>query len=100
MPKTTKKTVAQSTTKAKKPVTHKKAATKHAKAEGPRSFRLYTETKPFLTPLPTVQSFYWLIIGVLVLLLAGWAMYLTVQIQGIYDTITPDYVKTTITTKQ
>jgi len=37
---------------------------------------------------------------VLVLLLAGWAMYLTVQIQSIYDTITPDYVKTSVTTKQ
>jgi hypothetical protein len=89
MPTTTKKSASRSTTtaKAKKPVAHKKSAVKHAKKAELRSFRLYRESKPFLSASPSIQSFYWMVIGVLVLVLVGWVMYLTVQIQGIYDNI-------------
>lgn len=88
MPTTTKKPTAKSkaSVKAKKPVTHKKA-TASAKSHEVRSFQLSPETKPFLTPAPSVQTFYWIVIGVLVLLLGAWVMYLTVQIQTIYDNV-------------
>lgn len=89
MPTTTKKSTAKSkaSVKAKKPVTHKKATTASAKSHEVRSFQLSPETKPFLTPAPSVQTFYWIVIGVLVLLLGAWVMYLTVQIQTIYDNV-------------
>jgi hypothetical protein len=90
MPTTAKKPAAKSkaTTATKKPAVHKKATAAHAKHQSVRSFQLSPETKPFLTPAVSVQTFYWVVIGVLVLLLASWSMYLTVQIQGIYDNVT------------
>lgn len=86
---TTKKPAAKSkvATKAKKPVAHKKTAATHAAASEVRSFKLCSEPKPFMTPSLSVQTFYWIVIGVLVLLLATWAITLTVQIQAIYDNI-------------
>lgn len=87
MPKTTKKPTTSRTTAAKKPTAHKKTVAKAAKAPVVRSFRLCPEPQPFMSTSPTVQSIYWLIIGVLVLVFVAWAMALTAQVQAIYDTV-------------
>lgn len=102
MPTTTKKPVARSkpTTKAKKPVTHKKAAARHTKVSEVRSFRVAPESKPFLSVSPNIQSFYWAVIGILVLLLAAWVMYLTVKIETIYDNVSQTEIVHTISPKK
>jgi hypothetical protein len=87
MPKTTKKAAARTTT-AKKPTTHKKkTAAKAVKAPVLRSFRLSRDPQPFMTSTPSIQSLYWAIIGALVLAFVAWAMFLTAQIQAIYDSV-------------
>lgn len=87
MPKTTKKPATSATAKVKKPTTHKKTATKAVKATDVRSFRLSREPQAFMTTTPSIQSLYWLIIGVLALVFVAWALYLTAQVQAIYDTV-------------
>lgn len=90
MPKTTtKKPTARTTTatKAKKTTTRKKTVAASVKAPGTVSFRLCDEQQPFMTTKPSIQSLYWLIIGVLALVFVAWAMVLTAQVQAIYDTI-------------
>jgi uncharacterized protein HemX len=68
----------------------KKATTTRAKtsavASQARSFKL--EKNPdFFTFQPTIQTFYWLIIGVLVIGLTIWVYMLQQQITQIYDSI-------------
>lgn len=50
-----------------------------------RSFRVYPNEKPFFTVRLSQQTFYWLIIGVLVLGLGIWSIFLTVKVQTLYD---------------
>lgn len=57
------------------------------KTAAPRSFQKTGEAVPFLTFKPTVQTVYWLVLGVLVLALGAWVMYLNVKVQDIYDQI-------------
>lgn len=50
-----------------------------------RSFKLYPNEKPFFTMRLSQQTFYWLIIGALVLGLGTWSIFLTVKVQTLYD---------------
>jgi hypothetical protein len=70
-------------------VTRKKT-TKKAKITPPdemRSFKRYPGEKPFFKFRINQQTFYWLIIGALVLGLGIWIIMLSVKIQVLYDRI-------------
>jgi hypothetical protein len=70
-------------------VTRKKTS-KKAKVTAPdemRSFRRYPGEKPFFTFRISQQTFYWLIIGALVLGLGIWAITQSVKLQYIYDRV-------------
>lgn len=52
-----------------------------------RTLRLSRAKRPFLSTELTNQTFYWLLIGLLVLVLGGWIIHLQVKISDIYDKI-------------
>lgn len=63
--------------------TTKKPARKPAQRRTARS----THKQGFMTLQPTIQTFYWVILGALVIALAFWVLTLSVKIQRIYDQI-------------
>jgi len=65
-------------TKKKQPAKKQEHYRSFVKAKGP---------KPFVTFRLTQQTIYWTIIGILILALGTWAMYLTVKVQNIYDQV-------------
>jgi hypothetical protein len=65
--------------------TKKKKTTK--KAVQYRTFVRSDGPKPFMNFRFTHQTVYWIIIGMLILALGVWAMYLTIRVQNIYDNI-------------
>ncbi len=70
-------------------VTRKKAKTS-SKAISPdsmRSFRRYPGEKPFFAFRISQQTFYWLIIGLLVLGIGILTIFLTIKLQIVYDRI-------------
>lgn len=67
------------TTKKKKQPAKKETHYKSfVRADGP---------KPFVNFKITQQTAYWIILGLLILALGTWAMYLTVKVQSIYDKV-------------
>lgn len=52
-----------------------------------RSFRLEKQREPFMQTSPTIQSLYWLILGIVVVAFAVWIYTLQAQVQDIYDQI-------------
>ncbi|HET6747205.1 MAG TPA: hypothetical protein VFH06_03810 [Candidatus Saccharimonadales bacterium] len=64
-----------------------KRSGKSVSAERMRSFRVYPGEKPFFTIRISQQTFYWLIICLLVLGLGVWTIFLTVRVQNIYDRV-------------
>jgi hypothetical protein len=72
-------------------VTRKKSTKKKtdskATADTMRSFRLYPGEKPFFTIRFSQQTFYWIIIGLLVLGLGIWTTFLSMKLQIMYDRI-------------
>lgn len=70
----------------------KKSTTARASGEM-RSFRAYPAEKPFFQARINHQTFYWLVICLLVLALGIWALLLTIKIQAIYDRV--DAITTT-----
>lgn len=80
-----------------KKTTSKKAPTKKAtsvrvkKSAKPAGIRahigLQPEEQEFMTFRLTKQTVYWLILGVVVVLFAGWTMMLQADIQSLYDQI-------------
>lgn len=92
MPQAKKKPIAKTTnpTKAKSRVKPAEARTQRKKPsskEGYQTLRLNKADRPFLSTSLTNQTFYWLIIGVIVLALGGWIVHLQVKINEVYDTI-------------
>lgn len=81
-----KKTVVARTT-VKKTAAVRRHTKKSAKPAEHRSFAVSRENTPFLTFKPSVQSLYWLIVGICSVALVAWVMYLTVKVQNIYDQI-------------
>lgn len=57
------------------------------KATHYRSFVRAEGPKPFVSFRFTQQTIYWVIIGMLILALGAWAMYLTVKVQNVYDLV-------------
>lgn len=51
-----------------------------------RSFKVYPG-EPFFKPRISHQTFYWLVIAMLVLALGVWIIYLTMKVQAIYDRV-------------
>lgn len=72
---------------AKKSVAARPARKSAAKKSELRSFAVCSEPTPFLTFRPSVQTFYWLILGVFVVSFGAWVILLTVKVQNIYDQI-------------
>ena len=52
-----------------------------------KSFVVSDDRPPFLTFRATHETFYWIVLGALVLALGIWVLTLTVKIQQIYDDI-------------
>jgi hypothetical protein len=75
------------TKKSVKKTTHKKAAAQKAKRRPILSFRIDSETTPFLTFRLTRQSLYWLVFSTAVLGLGIWVLFLNIKIIQIYDQI-------------
>lgn len=50
-----------------------------------RSFRRYPNEEPFFVIRINHQTFYWLIIGALILALGLWTIFLSARVQTIYD---------------
>ena len=88
----------------KKPVTKKRSAvttkrkiaskkqvsTKKSRAVKPTkmaSFRLAKSNESFMQFSPSVQSLYWIVLGVVIILFAMWVMKLQADISNIYDRI-------------
>jgi hypothetical protein len=67
--------------------TTKKKKQSVKKAPHYRSFVRADGPKPFMAFRFTHQTTYWVIIGLLVLALGTWAMYLTVRVQNLYDKV-------------
>lgn len=65
-------------TKRKKPAKKEVHYKSFVRSEGP---------KPFVNFKITQQTAYWLILGLLILALGTWAMYLTVRVQSVYDAV-------------
>ena len=63
----------------------KKSTGGSAKSGHMRSFRRYPNEEPFFVIRINHQTFYWLIIGALVLALGIWAVFLSARVQVIYD---------------
>ena len=65
----------------------KKASSKRTTKKRLRSFRVAPNDRPFMSFQVTDQTVYWAIIGVLVLALGIWVVYLQVRINEIYDLV-------------
>jgi len=90
----TKKTTAQKQAKkvpvkraAAKPVSKTTVRTKKAVAPEMRSFRATSPSEPFFTFRITHQTFYWLILAVIVVGLGAWVLSISIKVQHIYDQI-------------
>lgn len=71
--------------------TKKKSATKSNAKKAPkapiRSFTVADDRPPFMTFRITQQTFYWVVIGALILALGIWVLTLTIKLQQVYDEI-------------
>lgn len=63
----------------------KKSVNRSAKPDQMRSFRRYPNEEPFFVIRINHQTFYWLIIGALILALGIWSVLLSAKVQVIYD---------------
>lgn len=84
-----KKPATKSTATKKAPVRKvtKKSTVSKPKTVEAQSFKRDSRKTPFMTYKFTQQSFYWLIIGALVIALGAWVMHLNIKIQRIYDQV-------------
>jgi|GEM_PF-1006905 len=78
-------------TKAKKPAaartTKSRKAAPRKKQVRTESFKLSRNDRPFLSFNPTIQTVYWIILGVVVIAFTAWIMKLQADINTIYDQI-------------
>jgi hypothetical protein len=72
---------------AAKQVSKTTVRTKKAVAPEMRSFRAARTSEPFFTFRITHQTFYWLILAVIVVGLAAWVTSISIKVQHIYDQI-------------
>lgn len=72
---------------AAKPVNKTIVRTKKMDASTMRSFHASAPEVPFFTFRISHQTFYWLILAVIVVGLAAWVLSISIQVQHIYDQI-------------
>jgi hypothetical protein len=58
-----------------------------------RSFRIYPANEPFLIIRINHQTFYWLVVSLLVLALGVWTVLMTTRVHAIYDEVTSSTIK-------
>lgn len=82
----------------------KKASTKPrttsarvSKANTVKSFKVAPEKETFISLKPSVQTLYWLVIGVFAILFTLWLVSLQAQIYEIYDSIDRNNAVNTVT---
>lgn len=66
------------------------AATKKKSAKKEVHYKSFVRAdgpKPFVNFKITQQTAYWVILGLLILALGTWSMYLTIKVQRIYDNV-------------
>lgn len=85
-------TAKKKTTTTKKAPVKKKPATRKAPVKKPTTVTQTRSTRSakkstFLTMTPTAETVYWIVLGVVVILLAVWVLNLTAKINNIYDQI-------------
>lgn len=56
-------------------------------SERMRSFKVAKPDRPFMSFKLTHQTFYWVLISLLVLALGAWVTVLTIKVQSLYDRI-------------
>lgn len=83
-------------TTTKKKSASKSSAKKASKAPI-RSFTVTDDRPPFMTFRITQQTFYWVVIGALILALGIWVLTLTIKLQQVYDEIDMLQQDTTLT---
>lgn len=83
----TKKKAVTATKKKSVAAPKKRTSRNKAKVAALRSFHPAYGQDNFFSLQPTIQTFYWIIIGVLVVGLAAWTFALQMQITQIYDSI-------------
>lgn len=86
---TTKKATAKTKVSTKKSTAahaKKRPVTKSAAAARKKSTPT-TQQSSFMTLTPTIQTFYWFILGAVVIFLTMWVASLSIKIQSIYDQI-------------
>lgn len=72
---------------AAKPVSKTTVRTKKVAVPTMRSFRASRPSEPFFTFRITHQTFYWLILAVIVVALGAWVTSISIKVQHIYDQI-------------
>lgn len=85
-----KSTTARKSSAAKRAPAKSRSSTNVRRKAAPtalQSFRRSQPEQPFMSTSVTVQTFYWVILGALVVGLAMWTLTLHNQIQDIYDEI-------------
>lgn len=82
-----KKTTVKKTTAKKPRATAAKTTTRKAPVKKMTSTSATRQKSTFLTMTPTIETIYWLILGVVVILLAIWVLTLTAKINDIYNQI-------------
>ena len=85
--KTAAKSAPKKTTVRKKASTTKKSTKQTPKPVDSKSFRIQSESQPFLTFKVTHQTIYWAIFSVVVLALSLWVMKLHMAVEELYNTI-------------
>ena len=89
---TTKKTTkpassaARAKTSTKKNTAVRKSTSKNRSAQM-QSFRVASERQKFMSFNLTIQTFYWVVLGVIVIMFTAWIMKLQADVNSIYDQI-------------
>jgi hypothetical protein len=65
----------------------KKTKSKTSKQQAMPLVRLESEAEPFMTMRVNRETFYWVILGLVVVLFASWIMKLQSDVQSIYDQV-------------
>jgi len=83
---TAKKATKPAATKAKRAPSKATKTTTRAKSTAPkRAAAKTTSSSTFFTFRATHETVYWLILGVVVVLMAVWVLSLTIRVQNLYD---------------
>lgn len=71
----------------KKPRKTTSTKRKAAKKNQVKSFQITKSDVPFMTMKPSIQTLYWVILGIVVVFFTVWILKLQADIQAVYDSI-------------